>query len=234
MKKATWNPRLHARFSPENIDALDPTAAAVKHPWNAAAGGRLNGCRPLPLFDQNCTEALGEREVSALAILRFPWLEAKPPSVEIHVLPLTRQDLARHTPTCDVSDFDDRLQVLGKVVENGIELLALEEPLPNVVLQQEGDVGDLTDLANPLAEPEHALQRRELSIDAGVRRSLALAKGNEGGNPVSGDLDCAGEPEEVAEVVDRPLGTHHGPPAVDLIVIDEQFRQVLEACSLYC
>jgi len=93
---------------------------------------------------------------------------------------------------------------------------------------------DLGDLAHPFAESEHALQRRELSIDAGVRRSLALAKDNEGGNPLSGNLDCAGEPEDVAQVADRPLGAYDGPAAVDLIVIDEEVCQVLEACSLYC
>jgi len=74
MKQPSRNPRFSARFSPKDIEALDPMAVAVEHPRHRTASGDFNGGGPLALLSEDGTKTLSERKVSALAILRFPWL----------------------------------------------------------------------------------------------------------------------------------------------------------------
>src|SRR5207245_7361297 len=95
-------------------------------------------------------------------------------SVEIDLMPLQRQDLARHPPAGDVGERDDPAERGRQLGPDGLELIAFEEARADVILRQQWDVWLGENLCCPAGERVGSLQGRQFSIDAGVRGVCCL------------------------------------------------------------
>jgi hypothetical protein len=85
------------------------------------------------------------------------------PALEVDLAPLQRQDLALESPTREVGERRWRPSVLGQVSAHRLELLALEESTPGVVLPGHLDV-------------RHALEPLALHASENIRLSAANSR----------------------------------------------------------
>ena len=133
----------------------------------ASVGSPVLPCGPsalgqLPQLALQC-------ERPALAVLRRIRQEANEPRIPVHIGPRERCHFAL-PPTRQVGKSREVLQVLRQVSTDGLEVPALEEPLPRVMLGQQGYVGAAGEPLLTDGQPEGAPDHGQLPID---RRRLA-------------------------------------------------------------
>ena len=116
-----------------------------------------------------------------------------------------------------------------QVPADGVELLALEEALPDVVFLQHGDVGPLQDVSRLHRQHEQPLQVGELEIDRGVRRAVLLPMRNVCAHVRRGDRGQTAASKPRREVVlEAPRQVDERPLLVDGVVGDQVLCGVLE------
>ena len=113
------------------------------------------------------------------------------------MLPFSREHFGRDSPSGDVCDLEDGLQVFGQMLEHCLKLLRLEESFPRVVLAEHPESRQLSDLF--AGQSESAFQRGKLAVDRRIRRLLFLAIDDVCAQSVFRDVDRPRIAEELAQ-----------------------------------
>jgi hypothetical protein len=140
---------------------------AHEHPRHDVAGL----LQPLPfslLGLEQLAQLHRQREDAAFVNLRRARIERDRAGLQIDLAPFEADDFAA-SPTRQVHERDERLHVRWQASADRLELLALEEPRPDVVLAQHRDVRFVQQIPAFDRQREHTLQRRKLAVDLDVR-----------------------------------------------------------------
>lgn len=92
------------------------------------------------LRQQQPAERVGHGEDATIVILGGARVQAHFAAGEVNLMPFEREYLVGHAPARDVGERDNRPQLGWQMLEHGLVLLVLEEPLPNIILTQHGDL----------------------------------------------------------------------------------------------
>src|SRR6266581_4505580 len=146
----------------------------MKDPRNDAPGSALQTRCICALLLEHGPEFLVQGKQPSFTVLGLTWVQAYDARIEINLVPLHRQDLARQSPASDVGERNDALELKRHMCPNGLELLPFEEAGAHVVLSQHWDVRLGENLRCPTTEGVGALEGRQFAIDGGVRRVFGL------------------------------------------------------------
>lgn len=113
-------------------------------------------------------------ERSPFPVFRRARLEANHHRRAVDLIPLERQDLGGHAPAGVIGERDRVIEGFSQMPTNGIELLALEKPLPDVAFLEHRNVRPLQDVSRLHRERKDPFQVGELEADRGVRRARLL------------------------------------------------------------
>jgi len=124
-----------------------------------------------PLRLEELTEGRCEWNDARIVVLRRAWIEPDDALAEINLVPTQPKNLSS-TTSCVVRECQYRLDLRWKYLAELLELLMLEESLPDVVLLQHRDVRDSMDLRRSMlaAEVERPLENGQLSVDRRIGR----------------------------------------------------------------
>src|SRR5437899_11436620 len=92
---------------PRSVERFDGRPSAMKHPRDDASCSALQTRRIGSLRFKNGPQLVSKGKLPSFAVLRLARLEPYDASVEIDLMPLQRQDLARQPPASDIGEGDN-------------------------------------------------------------------------------------------------------------------------------
>src|SRR5262249_44826887 len=117
---------------PRFSEPFDGLAFAMKQPRNDYAFFPLERLSPRHLLFEHLAEPRRQRKHATLVVLGLSRIEPQPPSSQIKVMPLARQQLVRHAPAGYVSRLADSMVMLWQMLEHSLELVMLEEAFAGI------------------------------------------------------------------------------------------------------
>src|SRR5262249_15948481 len=148
------------------------------------------------------------------------------------MMPLSGEQLVRHSPSGYVTRLARGVVMLWQILEHSLELLMLEEAFAGVVQSQFRQVGLASNFPRPHRQREHPAQCRLFGVDCSARGLLFLSLRHVGRPAVAGYLCCPVVTEEAAKVIDGVLDSVNRREPVGTIVVSQHACHVLENCLL--